>query len=118
MNLSKHFKREEFACPHCGLDTIDYELVNVLETVREHFNKPVIINSGYRCPAHNAAVGGSENSQHLYGRAADIVVKDVLPEDVHAFLESYAPDKYGLGLYPTWVHIDTRSGPKARWALT
>lgn len=44
----------------------------VLEPLRKHFNEPILINSGYRCPALNKAVGGVLNSQHLTGQAADI----------------------------------------------
>jgi uncharacterized protein YcbK (DUF882 family) len=109
------FKRSEFACKcGCGFDTVDYELIEVLNDIRTHFKTPVIINSGCRCEDHNRAVGGSSNSQHLYGRAADIVVLDVAPQEVYDFVDS----KYfglGLGLYSNWVHIDTRTNGPARW---
>ena len=74
-DLSEHFSREEMACKcGCGLDTVDAELLSLLEKIRAHFDRPITINSGCRCEAHNRAVGGSKNSQHLIGRAADIVV--------------------------------------------
>ncbi len=60
-----HFDREEFRCPCCGLMKIDPAIVGVLEAVREELNEPVIINSGTRCPAHNAEVGGANRSAHL-----------------------------------------------------
>ena len=61
---SKYFKRAEFACKcGCGMDTVDYELVNILDKVREHFGTPVVINSACRCEAHNASVGGAANSK-------------------------------------------------------
>jgi len=44
----------------------------VLQPVRTHFAKPVVINSGYRCPKLNKAVGSSSKSQHTKGQAADI----------------------------------------------
>lgn len=47
----------------------------VLEPVRERLGRPIIVNSGYRCPIHNAAVGGVANSQHLRGEAADLLGK-------------------------------------------
>ncbi len=77
--LSKHFSRKEFKCKcgKCDYDTIDAELLVILEDVREHFGKPVIINSGNRCPTHNKNVGGATNSYHVRGRAADIVIKGV-----------------------------------------
>lgn len=44
----------------------------VLQPFRDHLNVPVVITSGYRCPALNAKVGGVAHSQHLTGEAADI----------------------------------------------
>ena len=45
---------------------------NVLDPLREKYGKPVMVNSGYRCPNHNLTVGGVKNSQHMKGEAADI----------------------------------------------
>jgi uncharacterized protein YcbK (DUF882 family) len=114
--VSPHFRETEFACKHCGklADTgIPQELIDVLEMVREHYNAPVTINSGYRCPTHNKEVGGVPNSQHLLGTAADIVVKGVDPAKVYAALDPY--HEGGLGKYATFTHIDVR-GSRARWS--
>ncbi len=114
--LSKHFSRKEFKCKcgKCDYDTIDAELLVILDDVREHFGKPVIINSGNRCPTHNKNVGGASNSTHLKGIASDIVVKGVSPSDVYDYLVTKYPTKYGIGKYNTFTHIDVR-GYKARW---
>lgn len=121
VKLNKYFSREEFACKcGCGFATVDAELLEVLTAVREHFNSPVTINSACRCCRHNATVGGkqktktSSGSKHMYGIAADIVVKGVNPDDVYLFLFNYAPNKYGLGAYETFTHIDVRA-KKARF---
>lgn len=115
MNISQHFKRSEFACKcGCGFDDVNLKLIEVLEGVRNHFNAPVYINSGCRCQRHNHAVGGKPNSQHLLGNASDIKVKGVAPEDVAGYLESKYPDKFGIGRYKTFTHIDVRS-VKSRW---
>lgn len=115
-DLSRHFNRNEFSCKcGCGKDTIDFELVMVLEHIRSHFNTPVYINSGARCVTHNKLIGGSRNSQHVKCKAADIAVKNHSPAEVYDFLESEYPDKYGLGLYDGFVHVDVRRG-KARWS--
>ena len=45
---------------------------NILDPLREAWGKPIYVNSGYRCPALNKAVGGASSSQHLTGQAADI----------------------------------------------
>ena len=79
----KYFRKEEFLC-RCGKCEMPAEVEanivalveNVLDPAREKFGKPIIVNSGYRCPKHNTAVGGVANSQHLRGEAADITSAD------------------------------------------
>lgn len=114
--ISEHYDRIEFKCNcgKCSCDTVDYELLQVLEDVREFFNSPVTVNSGHRCEKYNEAVGGKENSKHLLGQAADIVVRGVHPHTVYNFLDRTYHSKYGLGRYDTFTHIDVRS-QKARW---
>lgn len=48
----------------------------ILEPLREYFNCPIVIGSGYRCPKLNSAVGGVKNSQHMTGEACDIHLPD------------------------------------------
>ena len=114
--MMNYFKRSEFKCKcgHCDQDTVDYELMMLLNKVRAHFHAPVTINSGNRCPAYNKRIGGSKNSQHLRGRAADIVVDGVHPHRVYDLLTLWYPDSYGIGRYETFTHIDSRTA-KARW---
>lgn len=81
-SLSEHVKRRialnfrafEFICPCCGEEGVKDALVFKLQEA--HNNLPpsavMIISSGYRCPKHNAEVGGKETSSHLKGFAADI----------------------------------------------
>ena len=106
--LSKNFSRSEFACRcGCGFDTVDAKLISVLQDVRNQFGA-ISINSGCRCEAHNKYIGGSKNSQHLLGRAADIVPKSATVEIVAQWVKDKYPS-VSVGLYSTFVHIDTRS---------
>lgn len=78
----KFFSEREFACKCCGQlppsmrANIVVLVDNVLDPAREEFGGPVTVNSGYRCPKHNLAVGGVVNSQHMKGEAADVCCAD------------------------------------------
>lgn len=117
--LATNFKVREFACKcsRCSTVLIDGKLVEYLQKIREHFGAPVNINSGYRCPEHNAEVGGASGSRHKKGQAADIVVEGVKPAEVAKYAESIGV--LGIGLYETakdgyFCHIDTRTS-KSFW---
>lgn len=96
MKLTQHFALEEFTrsqtAARLGIDNtlnpaffadslVIANLKNlctqVLEPLRRHIDKPIVISSGYRCPVLNRAVGGVANSQHLTGQAADITIPSV-----------------------------------------
>lgn len=125
--LSPNFKVREFAC-NDGSDVImiDQELVIVLQCIREHFGKALHITSGFRTANYNNIVGGSKNSQHLLGRAADLWVEGVPVATVAAYAEALLPTHGGVGRYPKdakhpnrktgWVHVDARAN-KSRWTL-
>ena len=125
--LSANFTVAEFACKD-GSDPVfvDSSLAALLQKIRDHFGRPVVITSGYRTAAHNAAVGGSKSSQHLLGRAADFWVEDTPVASVAAYAETLLPGRGGIGRYPKdaahpkrrtgWVHIDTRAN-KSRWSM-
>ena len=59
-----------------ALAALDALMWNVLDPIRRMWGKPIIVNSGYRCPKLNAAIGGSATSQHMKGEAADITAGD------------------------------------------
>jgi uncharacterized protein YcbK (DUF882 family) len=86
--------------------------------LRDHFASSITVNSGYRSPAHNEAVGGGKESQHLKGKAADIVIAGVSPDDVADTIEQFIIDgkmtQGGIGRYKSFTHYDIR-GTKARW---
>ena len=115
VKLSKNFKVSEFACKD-GSDVIfiDSELVDVLQKIRDHFGKPLIINSGFRTASYNKKIGGATYSQHLYGKAADIRITGVAPKEVAKFAETLLVGKGGIGIYTNFTHIDVRK-IKSRW---
>jgi len=113
--LSENFKESEFMCkgtktlPEQGIDP---KLLELLESIRTHFDAPIKINSGYRSPSHNAKIGGAKGSYHVKGMAADIVVKGVPASKVYDYLNT--THNGGVGRYKRFTHVDVR-GNKARW---
>lgn len=59
--------------PSSAIQNIETLVAKILDPARNKFGKPIYITSGYRCPQLNKAVGGTKNSYHLQGRAADLV---------------------------------------------
>lgn len=116
-DLTKNLSRSEFACKcgtGCGQDTVDFELVNVIQTACEYFEASVTITSGNRCPYYNDFIGGHPKSFHMYSKAADLVFKNVEPRLVAAYFRRTYPTKYGIGEYDTFTHLDVQSKCK-RW---
>jgi zinc D-Ala-D-Ala carboxypeptidase len=126
MNLSANFTLKELTksetATRLGLDNTPNEeaLENlkllcekVLQPVRDHFGKSVTVNSGYRSPESNAAVGGSKTSDHCKGQACDLEI-DGIPnpelaqwimdnlEYTQLILEFYTP---GGDPNAGWVHV-------------
>ena len=121
--LTTNFSLEEFKCkdgsdiPNDVLPNI-IELAKNLQVLRDYLGKSITINSGYRSPKYNAKIGGVKNSQHVKGKAADIVVKGMTPKEValviEGLIEKGKMKQGGLGIYPNFTHYDIR-GVKARW---
>ena len=110
--LSEHFQEQEFLCRHCGAGTgmISSRLIALLERTREIYGKPMRISSGFRCPAHNAAVGGVPTSAHLTGEAADVLC--VLSGDRHKLLAAaYAAGSRRVGISGSFLHFDVSTLP-------
>lgn len=61
------------------IDNMTALCVNILQPLREAWGDSIIVNSCYRCPKVNAAVGGAKNSDHMYAAAADIRTKENTP---------------------------------------
>jgi zinc D-Ala-D-Ala carboxypeptidase len=117
---SKYFSPAEVACRGTGmvmLSPASIDALKRLDRVREAMGHPLILNSGYRSPEHNRAVGGAKASNHMKGIAFDINMSNVDPHRFEA--EAKRAGFNGIGLYPPqkptgsrdFIHIDTRKAP-------
>lgn len=101
------------------IDNLKELCKNVLQPIRDVYNKPIVVDSGYRCKRVNELVGGSKTSGHLYGQAADIhsqsdTIKDnkelwdviIKLIEEKAIVVDQLIDEYGLN----WIHISYRKG--------
>lgn len=117
-HLSENFTVKEFQCKDkSDLVLIDTRLVEVLQMIREHYNKPVIINSAYRTPEWNAKVGGAKYSYHQIGMAADIQIRGVSSKDI-AKVASNIMTTGGVICYTNFVHVDVRKLERYRKGVT
>lgn len=122
--LTKNFARYEFQCP-CGCtgQMIEQELADKIQGIRDKLGKALKVTSGYRCVKHNAdpKVGGSKQSRHLYGIAADWRTVDRSVNPVALGILAQKACFGGIGIYwhskGAFVHTDTRGG-KSTWLCT
>lgn len=113
-NKVKYFKKSEFKCQCGGKYCNGYpaemssKLIDILEELRVYFGKPITITSGLRCKKHNAEVGGVSNSQHQYGKAADIYIVGVDKAKIKAKAYEYGAkySYYGTARMGNAVHIN------------
>lgn len=90
--------------------------VRIAEKVREQFG-PTVIHSAYRSLTYNVAVGGVGDSRHSQNDALDIACTNATPEQVGQYLKNLRATgafSGGIGIYRTFVHVDTR-GTNADW---
>lgn len=122
--MTLNFKKHEFDCS-CGCEmplTVELNvqrLAEELQYIRNYIQRPITINSGYRCESYNNTIpGSSSRSQHVLGKAADIVVSGMNSTQVFEQLDELQHKGKihtgGMGLYDTFVHYDIR-GYRKRW---
>ena len=90
----------------------------VLEPVRVHFDRPVIVSSGYRSPALNVAIGGSRTSQHCLGEAADFTVPCVKLIDLAQLMHRNLNYDQLIYEFGRWLHVSYRHGRLRNMELT
>ena len=108
-DLSEHFSASEFACScGCGYGTrpgdVSEDLIWLLENIRGEYG-PIRVNSGCRCAAYNASIGGVANSAHTIGQAADIGVSGGKRRRLVVNL-AVLYGASGLGVAKTFIHVD------------
>src|SRR5690606_38204300 len=113
LRLSPHFVLVEFACRDGSDEVLVHPaLVQLLEAIRAEAGGPIHINSAYRTPAHNRAVGGASQSRHVWGMAADITCRARTNAEVYEIAARLDPG--GLGRYHAFTHVDVE-GVLRRW---
>lgn len=116
---SKRFNLNEFACKcshrECVEQKIETALIDKIEKIRDSISTGIIINSGYRCQAHqdDLARGGAETalvSQHVAGKAADLSCRDM------RLLEKLCIKEFrAVGVARGFIHVDLREDKTRRW---
>lgn len=100
----REFERSETAARKGIINII--HTVQVLQPLRTAWGKPLVINSGYRCPELNREVGGAPTSQHIKGEAADVACDD--PYALARLACDLGLQYDQMILYPTFVHFSHR----------
>lgn len=110
-SLYPNFTKDEFKCK-CGgkycdgyPDEVDTALVEMLQAIRNKYNKPVILTSGLRCKQHNYNVGGVGNSRHINGKAADFYVSGVSGAQLRALCYELGC-RYSYVIVGDTIHAD------------
>lgn len=121
--LTPHFHLREFASRDLLPSDPEVrqrltEVARNLEVLRDYLGRPIQVISGWRSHEHNEAIDGATQSQHLFGRAADIVVPGLSPAQVFGAIEQLQAEgrmtQGGLSAYASFTHYDTRGYP-VRW---
>lgn len=112
-----YFSQQELACrceyEDCDAKPFSLLLLEIMNSLRRDYGKPIYVTSARRCKKHNQDVGGSPKSQHLQGKAIDIIMPE---EDMYEFIVNC--NAYGIraiGIGPGWMHLDIRNGTPTSW---
>ncbi|KAA0257221.1 peptidase M15 [Deferribacter autotrophicus] len=101
----EHFSLDEFKCKHCGKVLMKEEFLSMLDKARDLADVPFVITSGYRCEKHNRNVGGTPNSSHIKGYAADIATRNSADRFKIVFGLIMAGFRR-IGIGEDFVHVD------------
>jgi len=113
--MESEFYSGSFNAPDCHY--LDTNLIKAVQIIRNYYGVPVAINSTFRTVEHNLSIGGASHSQHLTGHALDFTFSDKTYLDLYyneivnkgeLYYRLKAIGINGLGMYDTFMHIDTR----------
>lgn len=105
---------EAFTCKCCGqlpAQGLDQRVLDAYDSICYNFGFALEVNSMYRCPAHNAEVGGASRSNHMYGLAMDIDATQVGVDALANYAESIGVPGVLRYYNSGFVHIDYRDIP-------
>lgn len=109
--MSKYFSEAEQVCKCCGQlppNGMSDILLSKLDELRELAGEPIHVSCMYRCPKHNAEVGGVPNSQHIDGTAADIYCDNLTVDELADLAVKVGFDGIGRYYEDQFVHVDVR----------
>ena len=101
-----------------SLDNLLELIFYVLQPLRDKLKKPIVITSGFRSVKVNKLVGGVDNSQHLYGQAADITVNGMSAAQLFDFVKNSGIEyDQCINEYNSWVHVSYNKGHNRKQAF-
>lgn len=109
----KNFSPWEMASKREGAIKLDTDAMHKLQKLRLRLQKPLLITSAYRSPAHNRAVGGAKNSYHMQGVAFDVRMENHDPHHFRKIAQDVGFTGFGYYIKNGFMHIDT--GPAREW---
>ena len=125
IDISAHITMQEATRTSTGIPNLpdvatiqrmQYVAQTVFEPLRAHFGVPIKINSFYRSPAVNKAVGGAATSQHVAGEAIDLHCDTIPDKVIFDYIRQNLPHDQVIH-EPTWVHVSLRNGRNRNQAL-
>ena len=123
IKITKNFYLDEFTCKDKSDISVKVfnnilKLATQLQIIRDNAMASITINSAYRSPKYNKKIGGASKSKHMLGKAADITITGMTPDETADFIEDLLADGDivigGLGRYNSFTHVDIRK-KTARW---
>lgn len=109
------FHPKEIACRGTGRVAFNFEAMDKLQALRKLRNRPLILNSAYRSPEHNKAVGGAPNSEHLRAEAFDVSMSNHDPTEYEQDARKVGFRGFGFYVRQNFIHADI--GRAREWGV-